>query len=101
MTKIEKKEAENRNNKIYMFYTIKICMKYLQTQTVKMMKSSRVLMMMKTWKFLKIGMTFFTLKTGLRVEKTANIRAGYRFISAAVVLTHFRNLEHLLRLGFF
>ena len=24
----------------------------------------------ETWKFLKIGMTFFTLKTGLRVEKT-------------------------------
>ena len=24
----------------------------------------------ETWKFLKIGMTFLTLKTGLRVEKT-------------------------------
>ena len=63
-----------QKSKLWLLVKIKIPKKYLQTQTVNMTKSSRaltlMLMMMKIWKLLKIGMTFFTMKSGLRVEET-------------------------------
>jgi hypothetical protein len=43
----------------------------------------------------------YSLMSDRDISPIENIMARYRFISAAVLLAHFLNLEHLLRLEFF